>query len=68
MDHVRPQSIVDQPWTAALSWPRGGRGRGECGGPVLGLTDGRVAAKQSGDGGEGGSGKTSSAESLEAQN
>jgi hypothetical protein len=46
----------------------GGRGRGECGGSILGLTEGRAAVRRSGNGGEGGGGESSGAGSLGAGN
>jgi hypothetical protein len=46
----------------------GGRGRGESGGPISGLTEGRAVARRPGDGGEGGGGESSGAGSLGAQN
>jgi hypothetical protein len=48
--------------------PRGGRGRGECRGPISGLTEGRAVARWPSDGGEGGGGESSGAGSLRAWN
>jgi hypothetical protein len=80
VDHVRLRSTVDRSWTVAPSSLElslqllrcarvlaKGRERG-CGGPVSGLTEGRVAARRPRDGGEGSGGESSGAGSLRAHN
>jgi hypothetical protein len=47
---------------------KGGRGRGECGGSVSGVTESRAVAGRLADGGEGSSGENSDAGSLGAWN